>query len=111
VPSVGNSQAERERLELISLKKLKGKIEQAIEANPALNKFKNQLLLDITTDGPRIQIVDIQNRPMFASGSAALQPYTRTILHEIGKTLNDVTNKIKAMSQLLVELSVQSVSG
>lgn len=88
------ARAERERRELISLNQLKDKIEKAIEANPALKKFKNQLLLDITTDGLRIQIVDIKNRPMFTSGSAALQPYTQVILRDIGKTLNDVPNKI-----------------
>lgn len=88
------ARAERERRELISFNKLKGKIEKTIAANPTLQKFQNQLLLDITTDGLRIQIVDIQNRPMFASGSAALQPYTRKILREIGKSLNDVSNKI-----------------
>ncbi|MBP6058665.1 MAG: flagellar motor protein MotB [Nitrosomonas sp.] len=84
----------RERAELIRLEGLKKKIEQAIEANPSLKKFQNQLLLDITTDGLRIQIVDEQNRPMFALGKAELQPYTKTILREIGKMLNDVTNKI-----------------
>lgn len=88
------ARAERERRELISLNKLKDKIEKAIEANPELKKFKNQLLLDITTDGLRIQIVDIKNRPMFTSGSADLQSYTQVILREIGKTLNDVPNKI-----------------
>jgi len=84
----------RERAELIRLEGLKKKIEQAIEANPSLKKFQNQLLLDITTDGLRIQIVDEQNRPMFALGKAELQPYTKTILREIGKMLNDVTNKV-----------------
>ncbi|MBA3754859.1 MAG: flagellar motor protein MotB [Nitrosomonas sp.] len=84
----------RERAELIRLEGLKKKIEQAIEANPSLKKFQNQLLLDITTDGLRIQIVDEQNRPMFALGKADLQPYTKTILREIGKMLNDVTNKV-----------------
>jgi chemotaxis protein MotB len=84
----------RERAELIRLERLKKKIELAIEANPALKKFENQLLLDITTDGLRIQIVDEQNRPMFALGKAELQPYTKTILREIGKMLNDVSNKI-----------------
>ncbi|WP_297325396.1 flagellar motor protein MotB [Nitrosomonas sp.] len=84
----------RERAELIKLEGLKKKIEQAIEANPALKKFENQLLLDITTDGLRIQIVDEQNRPMFALGKAELQPYTKTILREIGKMLNDVSNKV-----------------
>lgn len=84
----------RERAELIKLEGLKKKIEQAIEANPSLKKFENQLLLDITIDGLRIQIVDEQNRPMFALGKAELQPYTKTILREIGKMLNDVSNKI-----------------
>lgn len=88
------AKAERERIELIRFNLLKNKIERAIEANPLLHRFKSQLLLDITTDGLRIQIVDEQNRPMFASGRAELQPYTKTILHEIGKMLNDVPNKI-----------------
>jgi chemotaxis protein MotB len=84
----------KERAELIKLEGLKKKIEDAVEANPSLKKFANQLLLDITSDGLRIQIVDEQNRPMFASGKAELQPYTKTILREIGKMLNDVENKI-----------------
>ncbi len=88
------AEAERERLELQRLSQLKLKIEKAIDSNPTLKKFKNQLLLDITSEGLRIQIVDEQNRPMFASGSAELQPYTKIILHEIGKMLNDVPNKV-----------------
>ena len=84
----------KERIERIKLEGLKKKIEEAIENNPSLKKFSNQLLLDITSDGLRIQIVDEQNRPMFALGKAELQPYTKTILREIGKMLNDVENKI-----------------
>lgn len=84
----------KERIERIKLEGLKQKIEEAIENNPSLKKFANQLLLDITSDGLRIQIVDEQNRPMFALGKADLQPYTKTILREIGKMLNDVDNKI-----------------
>ncbi|SEF63754.1 flagellar motor protein MotB [Nitrosomonas ureae] len=84
----------KERIELEKLEGLKKKIEKAIQANPQLQRFANQLLLDITTDGLRIQIVDEKNRPMFALGSAELQPYTRTILREIGNMLNEVTNKI-----------------
>jgi len=80
--------------ELEKLKELKANIEKAIENNIKLQKFKNQILLDITSEGLRIQIVDEQNRPMFQSGRAKLEPYTMEILHEIGKTLNDVPNKI-----------------
>jgi chemotaxis protein MotB len=76
------------------LKALKEKIEAKIETNPVLVKYKNQLLLDITTEGLRIQIVDEQNRPMFALAKAELQSYTKEILHEIGFVLNDVPNRI-----------------
>ncbi|MDY7575358.1 flagellar motor protein MotB [Actimicrobium sp. CCI2.3] len=83
-----------EKAEAGQLKALKVKIEALIESNPMLNKFKNQLLLDITSEGLRIQIIDEQNRPMFASAKAELQPYTKEILHEIGFALNDVPNRI-----------------
>lgn len=78
----------------MKLEELKKKIEKAIDDSPTLSKFKNQLLLDITSDGLRVQIVDEQNRAMFNSSKAEMQPYAKQILQELGKTLNDVPNKI-----------------
>jgi len=92
--SVRAAQAELEKAERSRLEELKKRIETAIDNSPTLKQFKNQLLIDITSEGLRIQIVDEKNRPMFALASAQLQPYTREILREIGKTLNDVPNKI-----------------
>jgi len=83
-----------EREEGRRLQALKSKIESIIEVNPLLKKYKNQLLLDITSEGLRIQIVDEHNRPMFALAKAELQPYTREILHVIGMVLGEVPNKI-----------------
>jgi chemotaxis protein MotB len=88
------AKAALEREEAGRLQALKAKIELTIETNPMLKKYKNQLLLDITSEGLRIQIVDEQNRPMFALARAELQPYTRDILEVIGSSLNDVPNKI-----------------
>lgn len=82
------------REESARLEALKSKIESIIEVNPLLKKYKNQLLLDITSEGLRIQIVDEHNRPMFALAKAELQPYTREILHVIGMVLNEVPNKV-----------------
>ena len=83
------AQAERERMESL-LEDLK----QAIDAGQALKPFKDQLLLDITNEGLRIQIVDRENRAMFASGSPVLEPYAREILREIVKVINQVPNRI-----------------
>ncbi len=88
------ARAELARQELAKLTDLKKKIEEAIDGNPTLSQFKKQLLLDITSEGLRIQIVDEQNRAMFAIGSAELQPYTKDILHELGVMLNEVDNKL-----------------
>jgi chemotaxis protein MotB len=85
---------EAKRVEMAKLKELKATLEKAIENNEKLKKFKSQILLDITSEGLRIQIVDDKNRPMFQSGSAQLEPYTQEILREIGQTLNDVPNKV-----------------
>jgi len=87
-------EAALQRAELSRLKELKRKLEQVIEANAVLHQFRKQLLVDITTEGLRIQIVDEQNRPMFASGKADLQPYAHDILREIGKALNEVPNRV-----------------
>jgi len=88
------AEAELARQEMERLNELKTKIETAIDANAILRPYKNQLKVEITADGLRVQIVDEQNRPMFDSGSATLAEYSRGILREIGKLLNDVPNRI-----------------
>lgn len=88
------SKAEHEHLDALRLQDLKAKLDKAIESNAKLRQFRKQLRIDISQEGLRIQIVDDQNRPMFDSGGAVMKPYTRDILREIGKTLNQVPNKI-----------------
>jgi chemotaxis protein MotB len=94
VSDIKEAEKELARREQAKLRELKLKVEAAIAASPTLSQFRKQLLIDITTEGLRIQIVDEQNRPMFAIGSAQLQPYTRDIIREIGKVINDVPNRI-----------------
>ena len=86
--------ADFERLEKEKLKGLKEEIENMIDSSPTLAQFKSQLLLDLTAEGLRIQIVDEKNRPMFDSASSELKPYTREILRAIGVVLNSVDNRI-----------------
>ena len=89
-----DAKAEAMRQEKERLQQLKEKLEMKIDTNSFLKQFKKQLLIDITSEGLRIQIVDEKNRPMFNVGSASLQPYAREILAEIAKVLNEVPNAI-----------------
>jgi chemotaxis protein MotB len=88
------AKAALEHEESAKLQKLKERLQSTIDANPVLKKYKNQLLLDITNEGLRIQIVDEKNRPMFEMAKAELQPYTRDILDVLALVLNDVPNKL-----------------
>lgn len=85
---------EQVRAEIARLEDLKKKVASAIAMNERLASMAQQIKLDMTRDGLRIQIVDEQNRPMFASGSAVVQPYMRELLQQIGKVLTEVPNRL-----------------
>jgi chemotaxis protein MotB len=86
---VAESAADAQRLQ-----QLKEKLTALIESTPALRAFKDQIRIDITSEGLRIEIVDSLKRPMFASGSSKLEGYVTTILTAIGASLNDVDNRV-----------------
>jgi chemotaxis protein MotB len=85
---------EQVRAEIARLEDLKKKVEEKIAASPKLAPMAAQLRLDMTRDGLRIQIADEHSRPMFASGSAVVQPYMRELLREIGVVLAVVPNHL-----------------
>jgi flagellar motor protein MotB len=84
IEDIESAEQELARRDKQALKELKAKIEGVIAASPVLSQFRNHLLIDITTEGLRIQIVVHMNRPMFALAKAELQPYTKTILQKLG---------------------------
>lgn len=80
---------EKQRLE-----ELMETLNEAIAASQALAPYKDQLLIDITPEGLRIQIIDKENRPMFDLSSTELKNYSVGILHEISKVINTVPNNV-----------------
>ncbi len=89
-----SSEEQQKAQEKQRLETLMQALEEAIGKSQALEPFKDQLLLDLTPEGLRIQIVDQQNRPMFALGSSALKDYTQAILVELAGFINQVPNHI-----------------
>jgi chemotaxis protein MotB len=86
--------ADHRKAEEERLKKLMADVGTVLDNNPRLKAFREQILLDITKDGLRIQIVDDKNRPMFDTGRAAVKDYLRDLLRSIGGVLNEVENKV-----------------
>ena len=67
----------------------------AIDANAGAAAVQQQIRLDMTPDGLRIQIVDEQNRPMFDSGSAVRQdPTCASCCARSAALLDEVPNRL-----------------
>ena len=94
IPSRGDVNTEGDLRDVQSLENLKAELETLIETDPVLSQFRPQLLLDMTPDGLRVQIIDKDQRPMFATGSAQVQSYMRAILQELGPVFNKLPNSI-----------------
>ena len=84
----------KKRMEQARLKKLRGDLDQLIEADPKLRALRPHLKIDLVQEGLRIQIIDSQNRPMFKTGSADVEPYMRDILRAIAPVLNGIPNRV-----------------
>ena len=74
---------------------VKAEIERAVKSDGELSKIKNQLMMDITSDGLRLQIVDEKNRPMFESGGTVLADHIRRLMRIIGKVVGETNFAIK----------------
>jgi len=69
-------------------------IKVAIQESPELSKLQDQILLDITEDGMRIQLVDKDNRAMFRSGSAELYKYAEKMIQTVAAIVVKMPNRI-----------------
>ncbi|KNC13241.1 flagellar motor protein MotB [Pantoea sp. BIGb0393] len=94
VKKIVDMDAQKKKLEEIRLNRLREKLDQLIEADPRLKALRPHLIINMVEEGLRIQIIDSQNRPMFKTGSADVEPYMRDILRTIAPLLNDIPNKI-----------------
>jgi chemotaxis protein MotB len=83
-----------EELDRERLNSLMEELKEAIDAREALAKFKDQILLDITPEGVRIQIVDHDRRSMFPLGSSRLEDFSTKILYELATIIVGVPNRI-----------------
>jgi chemotaxis protein MotB len=86
--------AQEEKLDNERLAALLEELRKGIEERESLAKFKDQILLDVTPEGVRIQIIDHERRSMFPLGSARLEDFSSDILKELAHIVSSVPNRI-----------------
>ena len=80
--------------EIKNLEKLKSNIMVSISKDPALAELKDQLLMDVVSDGLRIQLIDNKDQPMFSLGSDDMSPEMEQLLTKIAKVVDKMPNKV-----------------
>jgi len=80
---------ENERFE-----KAKEELEKKIAENPELAALAENLMIDITPEGLRIQIIDQDGKPMFASGSPTMYGYTKSLIKAVADVINIMPNNV-----------------
>jgi chemotaxis protein MotB len=69
-------------------------LRQAVEQLPELKGLADNLLVDVTPEGLRIQLLDLDKQPMFASGSADLLDPAKKLLAVVTQVIQRLPNKI-----------------
>ena len=69
-------------------------LEREFSTRPEFSKYKDQIKIDITEQGLRIQILDKADHVSFGSGSADLNQETRSILAEIAHGICGLPNPL-----------------
>jgi chemotaxis protein MotB len=76
----------------LSAENLSDRLKMAVDEK--LRSAKGQVLVDITAEGVRIQIIDTEGSAMFSAGSAAPTLKAREILELVAENINDIPNRI-----------------
>jgi chemotaxis protein MotB len=69
-------------------------LQKQFSEKPQFSHYKDQIKIDVTDEGLRIQLIDKADRVSFASGSADLTPDVQAILAEIATSICSLPNKI-----------------
>ena len=72
----------------------KKELEKQVKENQELADLAKNLLVDITPEGLRIQIVDQEGKPMFPLGSAEMYDYTRKLMQVVAGVVTGMPNDI-----------------
>lgn len=82
------------KIEEESFEEAKSEIRQAISQDSELSGLQDNIVIDMTPEGLRIQIVDQFNESMFNSGSASITPRIQALIGKIAKSIEKLPNSL-----------------
>lgn len=97
----GSRDAKEKDIEELAAKREQESFEDALQAlnkaitdSPELSDLKDNIQVDMTSEGMRIQIVDREGGALFRAGSAEMNARTRQLIGQIAKVVATLPNNI-----------------
>lgn len=85
--NIEDEEAEQQRLI-----KVEDQIKENLSKSAELRDYKDNIKIDMTPEGLRIQIIDTAKRPMFKAGSTVMEEHLKIILKGITQYIKSVPN-------------------
>jgi len=89
-----NKPASSQNQQMSQMEAMKAELEAKLMNDPEVSQFRNQLNFVITSDGLKIVLKDLENKPMFSEGKTDFKQYATKILSWLSKQINGYQNKI-----------------
>ena len=93
-PTAAELRAEQQRREKQAFQQAADELRQAVQGDPALAELSRQLAIDITPEGLRIQLLDEDRLPMFATGSAVPNERVKLLMAKVAPVLMRLPEQI-----------------
>ncbi len=79
---------------LVKIHALQKHLQQQLDNDPQMSQYKNQLNFIITSDGLKIELKDLKDKPMFSEGKTDFKEHAETILAWLSTELNAYPNQV-----------------
>ncbi|MCA3270345.1 MAG: flagellar motor protein MotB [Alphaproteobacteria bacterium] len=83
------------KIEEERFKRMAAQLKQAIAQDPALADMAKNLLVEMTPEGLRIQLVDSEGKPMFEAGKYQPLPYAEQVLYKVAEIIKRAPNDVE----------------
>ncbi len=87
-------QAAMARRDDMELRTAEMSLRQALQDLPELAELSKHVIIEMTPEGLRIQLIDQEGRPMFAPGSAEPLARARTLLRAVADVVEPLPNRV-----------------
>ncbi|WP_308909594.1 flagellar motor protein MotB [Pseudokordiimonas caeni] len=78
----------------LAFEDLQEQLRLAIQQSPQLSEMSDQVIMEITDEGMKIQLVDKDRRAMFKSGTDDLYGYAKAMIAAVGESVATLPNRL-----------------